>query len=135
MYSTSRRLRKLWIISYVYFVVVLDCFQFERIIYLPEIGIPLIHMLGAIISGSQVYLVKSNIQHMFDGFVSLYYSRFCLVSAESISRSRFLLFAIRIIWTFSNETNQLCQLGQRSCGGNWIYFYRNCAMYINLCWW
>lgn len=33
----------------------LDCFQFETIINLPDIGTHLIHMLGAIISGSQVY--------------------------------------------------------------------------------
>lgn len=32
-----------------------DCFQFETIIHLPEIGVPLVHMLGAIISGSQVF--------------------------------------------------------------------------------
>lgn len=36
-----------------------DCFQFETIIHLPEIGVPLIHMLGAIISGSQVYFFVS----------------------------------------------------------------------------
>ncbi|XP_031626139.1 neurobeachin-like protein 1 isoform X2 [Contarinia nasturtii] len=30
-----------------------DCFQFETIIHLPDIGVPLVHMLGAIISGSQ----------------------------------------------------------------------------------
>lgn len=31
-----------------------DCFQFETIINLPDVGTHLIHMLGAIISGSQV---------------------------------------------------------------------------------
>lgn len=35
--------------------IISDCFQFETIIHLPEIGVPLIHMLGAIISGSQVF--------------------------------------------------------------------------------
>lgn len=36
-----------------------DCFQFENIIHLPSIGIPLVHMLGAIISGSQVCIAAS----------------------------------------------------------------------------
>lgn len=42
-----------------------DCFQFETIIHLPEIGVPLVHMLGAIISGSQVIHFVSIIFHVF----------------------------------------------------------------------
>lgn len=38
-----------------------DCFQFETIIHLPEIGVPLVHMLGAIISGSQVFYLVSTL--------------------------------------------------------------------------
>lgn len=34
-----------------------DCFQYEKIVNLPEIGSPLIHILGSIISGSQVSLI------------------------------------------------------------------------------
>lgn len=38
-----------------FFFYILDCFQLETIINLPDVGIHLIHMLGAMISGSQVF--------------------------------------------------------------------------------
>lgn len=34
-----------------------DCFQVEKIMSLPEVGAPLVHVLGAIISGSQVRII------------------------------------------------------------------------------
>lgn len=54
--------------------IISDCFQFETIIHLPEIGVPLIHMLGAIISGSQVFFFHCHLV----GFSFQFYSSFCL---------------------------------------------------------
>lgn len=50
-----------------------DCFQFETIIHLPEIGVPLVHMLGAIISGSQV------IKHVFGWLLFINIWENCLI--------------------------------------------------------
>lgn len=72
------------------FHFITDCFQFENIIHLPSIGIPLVHMLGAIISGSQVctatpftnfsmfffYLFFLHITNVFPGFGIQFFSHF-----------------------------------------------------------
>lgn len=50
---------------------ILDCFQFETIIHLPEIGVPLVHMLGAIISGSQVLILLFYQSYVFFLFILL----------------------------------------------------------------
>lgn len=34
--------------------LITDCFQFTTLLTIPDVGVHLIHMLGAIISGSQV---------------------------------------------------------------------------------
>lgn len=48
-----------------------DCFQFETIINIPNVGVHLIHMLGAVISGSQV-TTKNLIRNLLRLLCTLY---------------------------------------------------------------
>lgn len=112
-----------------------DCFQFETIIHLPEIGVPLVHMLGAIISGSQVlkhvfvwlvYHLSVDVLHLLLSLLFLVGFGFHNLYSYFSQRGSFLVIGFLMIqreWIFFSVNFLLWFKDYFSCGKKIIFFW------------